>query len=90
MTNIGEISNPPIGGIRRRTGRNTGSVNVVIIAVAGLYWPGDIQLRMIRTIIANMNKLMDNMSNLTAAVMAIIEMGALLPMIRSINSMATY
>ena len=36
MARIGERSNPPIGGRSRRKGRNTGSVSVVIIAVAGL------------------------------------------------------
>lgn len=34
--NIGEISNPPIGGIRRRKGRSSGSVSEYTIATAGL------------------------------------------------------
>lgn len=36
IAKIGEISRPPIGGINRRKGRNTGSVSVAMMAVAGL------------------------------------------------------
>lgn len=90
IAKIGEISNPPSGGIRRRNGRNTGSVNVAIIAVAGLYWPGDIQLRIIRTMIAKVNKFTDNERSLTTVVVAITENSALELRINKISKIARY
>ena len=90
MTNIGEISNPPIGGIIRRTGPRMGSVKVVMIAVAGLCWPGEIQLIMILTIIANINRFKDKRTSFTKAVVAINEKLALDPTMRRTSKILMY
>ena len=67
-----------------------GSVSVVMIAVAGLYWPGETQLNMMRMNIANINRFNDSNKSLTIAVIAMVEKLALAPTIKSINKSPKY
>ena len=90
IANNGDRSSPPIEGMNRCSGRNTGSVNVVIIAVAGLYVPGDIHDRMIRIRIANTNRRIVIMTRSISAVRAMGGIDAVTPLISKITRIVRY